>query len=179
MLTTRPRIMVAVALGSAMVMMAGGIAFSAIPDDDGVFHACVGNAGTVRIVETGADCRNNETAVSWNEAGPQGPEGPQGPAGPTNLITRTSAPVDVPPEGPIVRDAKVNCLPGERATGGGALNSGPAPAFFNTVLLSSFPTVNGAPAADGATANGWFARARNNGEGGQTMQLIAYVICAS
>ena len=96
-----------------------------------------------------------------------------------SLVTRTSAPVDVPPSGPIVRDAHVSCFPGERATGGGALNSGPAPAFFNTVVLASFPTVHGFPAKNGDTADGWFARARNNGEGGQTMQLIAYVICES
>jgi hypothetical protein len=177
----RSRTFVAAALASAVVTV-GGIAMAAIPDATGVFHACVANTGNVRIVESSSDCRANETAVNWNQAGPmgpQGPAGPPGPAGPTNLITRTSAPVDVPPVGPIVRDARVNCLAGERATGGGALNSGPAPAFFNTVLLSSFPTANGAPAENGQVADGWFARARNNGEGGQVMRLIAYVICAS
>jgi len=94
---------------------------------------------------------------------------------------RRGAPVDVPPSGPIVRDAYASCHQGERATGGGALNSGPAPAFYNTVLLDSFPTVNGLPAPDGAVATGWFARARNNNDGGanQTMQLTAYVLCAT
>lgn len=172
----------AVAIGTAILMVLGGAAFAAIPDGDGVFHACVDRVGNVRLVEGGAECRSNETAVTWNHTGPQGPSGetgPQGPAGPVNLVTRTSAPVTVPPEGPIVRDALVSCLPGERATGGGGLNSGPAPAFYNTVLLSSFPTVDGAPAAGGQTANGWFVRARHNGESDDNMELTAYVICAS
>src|SRR5258706_664137 len=56
--------------------------------------------GGLRRVNSPADCKNHETPISWNTAGPagpqgpagaQGPVGPQGPAGPTgpgaNIVT--------------------------------------------------------------------------------------------
>lgn len=172
--------------GAAAALAIGAAAFASIPDSGGVIHGCYQkNSGSVRIVDTAnGSCTNGEIAIQWNETGPagaQGPAGPEGPAGPTNVLVRTGAPVEVPPSGPIVRDAYASCLGGERATGGGALNSGPAPGFYNTVLLDSFPTVNGLPAENGATATGWFARARNNNSDGanQTIVLTAYVLCAA
>jgi hypothetical protein len=46
-----------------------------------VLHACVNSAsGTMRMTD-GSGCRNGETPVSWNQAGPQGVAGPQGPQG--------------------------------------------------------------------------------------------------
>jgi len=175
----RPQVLTAI-LGAALLPAALiGVAHAV---DGNTISACVNqSSGVIRKVTGPDDCRSSESSLEWAKqgpAGPAGPTGPAGPAGPAGFVVRQSAPVDVPPEGPIVRDAHVSCRPGERATGGGGLPTGPAPAFYNTVLLASFPTVNGAPAADGATADGWFARARNNGEGNQTMQLIAYVICA-
>jgi hypothetical protein len=48
-----------------------------------VIHACVNKqTGAVRIVATAANCKVTETAVTWNQTGPQGPQGPQGVAGP-------------------------------------------------------------------------------------------------
>jgi hypothetical protein len=45
--------------------------------------ACVGdNSRQVRFVGADEPCRNNETRVTFNVAGPPGPEGPQGPPGP-------------------------------------------------------------------------------------------------
>ncbi len=50
-----------------------------IPDASGVIHACYSNSkGEVRLVESASDCKNNETAIAWNQTGPQGPQGPQG-----------------------------------------------------------------------------------------------------
>lgn len=47
-----------------------------------VINACYNNEnGLTRIVENDADCRAAETAISWNQTGPQGPAGPAGPAG--------------------------------------------------------------------------------------------------
>jgi hypothetical protein len=178
--------------GAAAALAIGAAAFASIPDSGGVIHGCYQkNSGIVRIVDTAnGSCANGEIAIQWNDtgpagtqgpAGPQGPVGPQGPGGPANVVVRTGAPVEVPPSGPIVRDAYASCLAGERATGGGALNSGPAPGFYSTVLLDSFPTVNGLPAENGATAMGWFARARNNNSDGanQSIVLTAYVLCAA
>lgn len=49
-------------------------------------QACYNNTnGALRRVNSPADCRNHETPISWNIAGPAGapgPVGPQGPAGP-------------------------------------------------------------------------------------------------
>lgn len=61
-------------------------------------QACYNNTnGGLRRVNTPADCKNHETPINWNNAGPpgpqgpagvQGPVGPQGPAGPgANLLT--------------------------------------------------------------------------------------------
>jgi Collagen triple helix repeat (20 copies) len=45
--------------------------------------ACVNNSsGEIKIVAQNATCKNNESLLVWNVAGPQGPMGPVGPAGP-------------------------------------------------------------------------------------------------
>ena len=42
-------------------------------------HACYNNTnGNLRLVSSASDCREHETAISWNEQGPQGPPGPGG-----------------------------------------------------------------------------------------------------
>lgn len=75
--------------GSAIVM-------AAIPGPNGVIHACYSNntpllgngSGAVRIIDSAATCKSNETAITWNQQGPagsQGPTGPQGPAGPGGM----------------------------------------------------------------------------------------------
>ena len=84
----------------------GAIAMAAIPAADGTIHACFkNNNGDLRVVDDAAgSCKNNETAIEWNQRGlqgppgppgrpglqgpkgdpgPQGPEGPQGPQGET------------------------------------------------------------------------------------------------
>src|SRR6185503_15077140 len=46
-------------------------------------QACYNNTnGSLRRVNSPADCKNHETATSWNIAGPAGPPGPAGPSGP-------------------------------------------------------------------------------------------------
>ena len=63
----------------------------AIPDANGVIHACSNQAsGNMRIIDTdaGETCSNNEEPISWlavgapGAAGPPGPAGQTGPAGP-------------------------------------------------------------------------------------------------
>src|ERR1043166_749679 len=42
-------------------------------------QACYNNTnGNLRLVSSASDCREHETAISWNEQGPQGPPGPGG-----------------------------------------------------------------------------------------------------
>ncbi len=78
-----------------------------IPDSSGVIHACYSNSqGSVRIVESASDCKNNETAITWNQTGPAGspgpagPQGPSGPAGPQGPQGTAGAQGPSGPQGP-------------------------------------------------------------------------------
>lgn len=70
------------------------VAFAAIPDPAGVIHACYRNSGgllssgQLRVIDDATQaCSSNETAITWNQTGPQGPAGPSGPAGPGGLVS--------------------------------------------------------------------------------------------
>ncbi len=60
-------------VGSALVM-------AAIPDASGVIHGCYNTSkGDLRIIDSVTSaCTNKETAITWNQTGPQGPQGPAG-----------------------------------------------------------------------------------------------------
>ena len=63
--------------------------------------ACRSNAnGSLRQVSAQADCRNNETFVTWSIVGPLGPQGPAGPAGPQGPIGPTGPIGPAGPTGP-------------------------------------------------------------------------------
>jgi hypothetical protein len=47
-----------------------------------VIYGCVKSNGQLSIATGPGQCKNNETPISWNAAGPQGPQGAQGPQGP-------------------------------------------------------------------------------------------------
>jgi hypothetical protein len=53
---------------------------AAIPDANGVFHACYEKSGgALRVIDsTKTTCRSNESPILWNHAGPAGVPGPQG-----------------------------------------------------------------------------------------------------
>src|SRR6516165_11143520 len=53
---------------------------AAIPDPSGVIHACYRANGNLRLVDK-SNCTSSETALSWNQTGPQGAPGAPGPAG--------------------------------------------------------------------------------------------------
>jgi hypothetical protein len=67
---------------AAMLALAGGAVFAAggIPGSDGVIHGCYNaNNGQLRVIDPAtASCKGPETAIQWNQTGPQGPQGPQG-----------------------------------------------------------------------------------------------------
>ena len=76
------------AVATAMILLAAPAAASgssdvtSAPTAGDVILACANKQGDVRIVESHADCRRNETPVRWNVRGPEGPRGPVGPQGP-------------------------------------------------------------------------------------------------
>ena len=64
---------------------AGGVAYSSIPDAQGVIHGCYDDTtGALRVIDTDASgvCRGGETALDWNQQGQPGLHGHPGPAGP-------------------------------------------------------------------------------------------------
>jgi hypothetical protein len=65
--------------GAALAILAGSIAFAAIPGPDGTISACYKEAnGQVRIVNANSLCDPSEVSLSWNQQGPQGIQGIQG-----------------------------------------------------------------------------------------------------
>lgn len=84
----RPLLTVAVA--AIAIASLASVAWSAIPDRNGVIHACYDKqSGQLRIYDSETNmpkgCGAKEVAITWNRAGPQGavgPAGPQGSAGP-------------------------------------------------------------------------------------------------
>ena len=52
-----------VAIGVLAMLLAVAIAHAAIPDSNGVIHACYGNNGSLRVVDGPATCHPNETPL--------------------------------------------------------------------------------------------------------------------
>ena len=79
----------AVLLGAAVVVGVplAGVAYAAVPGEDGVIHGCYAADGALRVLDTASsdrrkrECTSRETAISWNQEGPQGNTGPAGPEG--------------------------------------------------------------------------------------------------
>ena len=97
---------IGVALGAA-----GGVAYSSIPDAQGVIHGCYDDStGALRVIDTGASgiCRGGETALDWNQQGQiglTGHTGPQGAAGPPGVALTygrsVAGPVALPDPGQV------------------------------------------------------------------------------
>jgi hypothetical protein len=77
------RLMILTGIGAALV--AGGVASASIPDSNGLIHGCFKpQTGDLRVIDPAspkkedASCKKTETALNWNQAGPQGPAGKDG-----------------------------------------------------------------------------------------------------
>ena len=99
-------------LASVGLLAAAGVAYAAIPGDDGVIHGCYNTgsnpSGQLRLIDpaTGAKCSKNEYALSFNQQGPKGdrgevgPQGPKGDTGATGPQGPTGATGPIGPSGP-------------------------------------------------------------------------------
>ena len=86
-----------------ILVVSVGIAYAAIPDANGVINGCYSSGqGQLRVIDTakGETCKNNETAISWNQKGPKGDQGIQGPKGDTGETGATGATGPEGPQGP-------------------------------------------------------------------------------
>ncbi len=82
------------------MLAAGSAAVAAIPGDDGKINGCYNKVnGQMRVVDSPADCKNNETAISWNQRGPTGAAGPAGPKGDTGPAGPAGPPGETGPAG--------------------------------------------------------------------------------
>jgi hypothetical protein len=123
---TRERIVI-VGLTAALVFtLAGfGIAAAVIPASGGVVKACfVTKTGKLRVLDSAAACKKNETAISWNQAGAAGTPGAPGAPGATGIVTTKafSGPIGTVPIGSIVFSfvgptASFTTTAGQRLTG--------------------------------------------------------------
>jgi Collagen triple helix repeat (20 copies) len=100
------------------------------------------------------------------DKGDPGVQGVPGAAGATNVVVRASSAFTVPAH--ASGTARVECLAGERATGGGAANRS-APGVY---VVQSAP-----PTSAGATPTGWLVTYENTT--GLSVAVFALVICAS
>jgi hypothetical protein len=83
--------MVFVASAAAVVLPLAAVAADATTPAGGTVSACSARStGALRVIHPGLSglrghCSATETAVSWNQVGPQGPRGPQGAQGEQGL----------------------------------------------------------------------------------------------
>jgi len=80
------RTLIALAV-AAVAAGASTFAYASIPDGSGTIHGCYkSDHGDLRVIDPASSkkdlqaCKNDETALSWSQTGPQGPQGPAGPA---------------------------------------------------------------------------------------------------
>jgi hypothetical protein len=152
------------ALGIAIgIVLAGGtVALASIPDSAGVIHGCRNNKdGSLRIIDTdaGQTCKSSETALPWNQTGPQGPAGPAGPPGLSNVHVVTVLYPDY--------SGQINCPTGETALS-------IAFSFPNVPVAVWYrPTRDGQPVADGQAPNGYTYTTAQN------YQPTGYLTCAT
>jgi hypothetical protein len=139
---------------------------AAIPDPSGAIHACYRSNGNLRLVDR-SSCTSSETALTWNQTGPQGPAGAPGPQGPPGIagppgvagyeIINTHE--TLPLNGSI--EVTATCPTGKRVIAGGYV----APSVLDTASSSR-------PEGD----SGWRVEFKSNGGMGEAS---VYAICAT
>ena len=118
----RAPVWLVLACGVALALAAGGITLAGHTDPNEI-HACVHKDKLKRIVGDPGDCKKKETALSWNQAGPQGLQGPQGvhgtqgALGPAGSAGPAGPSGPSGPQGPAGLDATINGV-----TAGGSLS---------------------------------------------------------
>jgi len=93
-----------VGYAAAVVLITSAVTIirASIPDSQGVIHGCYNtSSGAIHIIDTAVTtCNPNETAIAWNQIGPQGLLGPQGPAGPQGPPGQQGPQGPTGPQGP-------------------------------------------------------------------------------
>jgi hypothetical protein len=121
------------------------VAVVSVPDGQGAFYGCyVKSTGVLRVIDPASTttarnrCKATETAITWNQKGPQGlpgPAGPQGPPGPglTGFVALQGF-VQMPTLTAGLYEGRLTC-PGSKV----ALNPGFTSQFGSYTLVYSLP----------------------------------------
>jgi hypothetical protein len=150
-------------LAAAIMAIAGGISYAAIPASNGTISACKDNKGALKVIdaEAGQTCANNQQPLSWNQEGPAGVDGVSG----YEIVVEESQPTSSFDSG-----LQIMCPSGKKALGGGGA------VLYATGSPSAHPNVNvDKPLLGGA---GWDFRATWLFASTE-WKVRAYVICAN
>ena len=104
----RRRDLLAAFVGAATaIVLAGGVAWAAIPGAGGVVQTCYHKtSGQLRVVEDAAECGTQETALPLNQQGPPGAPGADGADGVSPTVTPLAAgDANCPAGGAAITDA--------------------------------------------------------------------------
>ncbi len=83
---TTARLVAVIGLALLLVVSAAGFVSAHIPSNSsGVYTACLGTGGSIRLInyEAGTRCKKGEKTRTWNQTAPKGSTGDQGPKGDT------------------------------------------------------------------------------------------------
>lgn len=98
---TRVRLAVLVGVGTLSTAGAAvGLTAIVYTDAGGAFHGCVAPNGSLRVVVPGTACKAKETAITWNQTGPQGVPGAPGAQGPPGELGAKGDPGQAGLQGP-------------------------------------------------------------------------------
>jgi hypothetical protein len=164
-LGTRKRLLGLAAAGVAAV--AGGAAYAAIPDRNGVIHACYNRfgGGAVRVIDASREtCRFGESPISWTGSGRARPGTSTGP----HQVTSSH---DVPTPAPAGATWFADCPSGEVAVGGGGLIE----RFGDGGFVGRLPLYGSVPYL--ADPQGWVVTA-GPAPGKGHITITVYVTCA-
>jgi hypothetical protein len=137
-------------LSAGLLALAVMPAYASIPAAGGVIRACYDTkTGALRVIDPPrpAGCESGkETALSWNQTGPQGPagstgpQGPQGPTGPagpagTSGYQEVTQTFYVSPHSVDNPDyvGPITCAAGKRAVNAGMVNAAPDQRWIDAV----------------------------------------------
>src|SRR5262245_38651040 len=123
-------------VAGALLALAAGVSYGAIPSSNGVISACKAKDGAIKLIdkEAGQNCPGSQQLVEWNKQGPAGLGGIEWGADNTQ------------PTSDNLKSVEAKCPPGKKVVGGGGTILGdwvgtPAPpevAIFDTSPGSSF-----------------------------------------
>jgi hypothetical protein len=156
---------------AALVVIAAGAGYAAIPASDGTISACKDSRGTLKVIdaEAGQTCKADQRLLTWNQHGPAATSGRE-------IITSDNP----QPDGAAFKTAHAYCPAGKVSVGGGAnayaVNADGSYGFAHGIALAGsgpIDEVNG--------SSGWFAHARvvDPTTAEAAWKLTAYAICVA